>query len=190
MQDDQRRIFEVTGVQIWIGIIIVAIALTIVFEVGVLVGKRRVIKAEMEAARQYDMQTRAAAKTSTEVRLPHRPPSDQTKGPLEAKGNASHAPPSDQQDQLIEQPEGEAEGSQYTVQVGTFGFRQNAENMVNLLRSYEYESWLSPEADEEKTLYCVFIGRFDTRDEAEQFGRSIRETLSYVTEYRVSKIQE
>jgi cell division septation protein DedD len=190
MQNDQRRTFEVTGVQIWIGIIVAAIVLTVVFEVGVLVGKRRVIRAEMEAARQYDMHMRAAAKTSTEVRLPHRSPSDQTREPSEAKGNTSHASPSDQPDQLIEQPEREAERLQYTVQVGTFGSRQNAENMVNLLRSYEYESWLSPEAHEEKTLHCVFVGRFDTKDEAEQFGKSMQKTLSYVTEYRVSRIQE
>ena len=213
-QSKQRRIFEITGVQIWIGLIIVALALTIVFEVGVLVGKKRVIKAEMEAARQYDMQMRAATKTSTEARLPHRSLSDQATEPLEAGRNTEteaarrddiqpgaasetstgggllDTSPRDQTDQSAEQLDVGDKEYQYTIQVGTFGFRQNAENMVNLLRSYEYESWSSSEADEEKTLYCVFIGRFDTRDEAEQFGRSIRETLSYVTEYRVSKIQE
>ena len=168
MQNRQKRIFEVTGAQIWVSLIIVAFALTIVFEVGVSVGKKRVIKAEKEAARQNDIQRRAATSTSTEVKLPRRLSTDQQ----------------------VEQPAVEKKGVQYTVQVGTFGSHENAENLVNLIRSYEYKSWLRPESGTGETLYCVFVGRFDTSDEAEQFGELMRERLSYVNEYRVRKIEE
>jgi len=34
MQNQEKRVFEVTGGQIWAAVIIAAIALTIVFEVG------------------------------------------------------------------------------------------------------------------------------------------------------------
>jgi len=90
----------------------------------------------------------------------------------------------------MEQPKAEKKEAKYTVQVGTFSSYENAVDMVKLLESYEYtNAWLNPESDTEKTLYRVFVGRFDTKDEAEQFGRSLQETLSYVTEYKVKEIQ-
>jgi len=168
MQNQEKRVFEVTGGQIWAAVIIAAIALTIVFEVGVWIGKKRVINAERESARQNDTQIRAATRTPLERDLPYKAPTDQSMEPSEA----------------------EKKEAKYTVQVGTFSSYENAVDMVKLLESYEYtNAWLNPESDTGKTLYRVFVGRFDTEDEAEQFGRSLQETLSYVTEYKVKEIQ-
>ena len=168
MRKRKQRVFEVTGGQVLFVLIIAAVALTVVFEAGVWVGKQRVIKAEQEAALRGDIQTREAAKASTEVKSPHISSSDQS----------------------AEQSEVEEKGADYTVQVGAFNSRQNAENTVELLESYEYKPWLRPELDKEKTLYCVFIGKFDTKAEAEQFGKSLRETLSFITDYQVRKMRE
>ena len=78
----------------------------------------------------------------------------------------------------------------YTAQVATFRSRQNAENLVEKLESYEYESWLEPEPYEKETLYSVFVGAFSTRDEAKQFGTLLQARLSFVTGYMVREIEE
>ncbi len=193
----QKRIFEVTVGQIVISLLIAAIALTAVFEAGVLVGKKRGIKAALEAEQQGDIQTRSPVKVSTEAELPGGEPTDQPAKQLEP----GEAPQSDTQsysaepelprNPLSEQPE-EAlteKAAEYTVQVGAFSSRQNAEGLVNLLKSYEYESWLKPASVQEKTLYFVFAGRFGASEEADKFGRLLRDRLSYITDYKVSEVQ-
>jgi cell division septation protein DedD len=181
MQNREKRIFEVTGGRIWVVLIIAAISLTVVFEVGVWVGKKRVINAEREAARQSDVQMRAATKVPARTNLSHKSSPDQPTGlPSDPRVRGGEEGPL----------EAEKKAAKYTVQVGTFSSYENAVDMVRLLESYEYRAWLSPESDTEKTLYCVFVGRFGARDEAERFGKSLQETLSYVTEYKVREIQE
>ena len=78
----------------------------------------------------------------------------------------------------------------YTIQVGSFGLLQNAENLVAQLKSYEYKSWFKPEPSAEKMLYSVFVGGFKTRDEANQFGGSLRDRLSFIKSYMVREIQK
>jgi len=168
MQNQEKRVYEVTRGQIWVALIITAIALTITFEVGVWVGKKRVINAEREAAQQNDMQMRADTRVPMEKDLPYGEPTGRP----------------------TERPEVEKKEPKYTVQVGIFSSYENAVDMVKLLESYEYIAWLNPESDAEKTLYRVFVGRFDTEVEAEQFGRSLRERLTYITEYKVREIEE
>jgi cell division septation protein DedD len=220
----QPRVFEVTVGQIFVALIIGALALTAVFEAGVWVGKKRVIDAERKAALQSNMQMRAAMGSSTEGNSGYRSSPGQSAEELEAGENtepeasrrdntetrtgteassggnlpydsppelSTENPPSPlYKGEEAEQSDVEEKGVQYTIQVGTFSSRQNARNLVNLLESYEYRSWLMPESDTGEMLYRVFIGRFDTRDAAEKFGREARERLSYVTEYRIRKIQE
>ena len=166
----QKRVFEVTRGQIWATLIIGAISLTIVFEVGVSIGKKRVINAELEEERQGD------------IRMPE---------PKQGAAEANLSPTRTPSKQPAKQLEAQEKKAQYTIQVGTFSSRQNAENLVNLLKSYEYISRLGfVESDAGKTFHCVFVGEFDTKDEADRFGKAMQERLSYIDDYRVREIQE
>lgn len=193
----QKRIFEVTVGQIVISLLIAAIALTGVFEAGVLVGKKRGIKVALEAEQQGDTQKRSPMKVSTEAKLPGREPADQPAKqlePVEDRQSDTQSYPAEPElprNPLSEQP-AEAlteKAAQYTVQVGVFSSRQNAESLVNLLKSQEYESWLKPGSVADRTLYFVFVERFEAREEADKFGRLLRDRLSYITDYKVSKVQ-
>jgi cell division protein FtsN len=192
----QKRIFEVTVGQIGILLLIAAIALTAVFEAGILVGKKRGIKAALEAERQGDI-PRSPMKVSTEAKLPGREPADQPAKQLEpvedrqSDTQSYPAEPDLPRNPLSEQP-AEAlteKAAQYTVQVGVFNSRQNAEGLVNLLKSHEYEAWLKPGSVAARTLYFVFVERFKAREEADKFGRLLQGRLSYITDYKVSKVQ-
>jgi cell division septation protein DedD len=192
----QKRIFEVTVGQIGISLLIAAIALTAVFEAGVLVGKKRGIKAALEAEQQSDKQTRSPMKVSTEANLPGRESAEQLEPGEDRQSDTqpyaaeevstepelSQNPLSDESTEAL--PE---KASQYTVQVGAFSSLQNAESLINLLKSYEYESWLKPRSVEDKTLYFVFVGRFEAREEADKFGRLLQNGSSHITAYKVSK---
>jgi len=195
----QKRIFEVTVGQIGISLLIAAIALTAVFEAGVLVGKKRGVKAALEAEQQGDTQTQSPMKVLTEANLPGRESAEQL-GPGEDRQSDTQSYPAEEvstepelsHNPLSEQP-AEAlteNAAQYTVQVGAFGSLQNAESVVNLLKSYEYESWLRPRSVEDRTLYFVFVGRFGAREEADRFGRLLQNRSSHITAYKVSKIQD
>ena len=94
------------------------------------------------------------------------------------------------EEQSEEQPQVAAGSVYYTVQVGTFGAHQNAENLVAKLKSYEYKSWSRPESSSGRTLYSVLVGGFSTRDEAKQFGDSLQNNLSFVSSYMVREMQE
>jgi cell division septation protein DedD len=186
----QKRIFEVTVGQIGISLLIAAIALTAVFEAGVLVGKKRGIKAALEAEQQNDRQTRSPMKVSTQANLPGTEPADQpAKQPYPAEEVLTE--PELPRNPLSDQPAEELieKAAQYTVQVGVFNSRENAEGLVNLLKSHEYESWLEPRSVADKTLYFVFAGRFEMREEADKLGRLMQDRLSYITDYKVIKVQ-
>ena len=194
----QKRIFEVTVGQIGISLLIAAIALTAVFEAGVLVGKKRGVKAALEAEQQSGKQTHSPMKVSTEANLPGRESAEQLE-PGEDRQSDTQSYPAEEvltepepRNPLSEQP-AEAlteKAAQYTVQVGAFSSLQNAESLVNLLKSYEYESWLRPRSVEDKTLYFVFVGRFGAREEADRFGRLLQNRSSHITAYKVSKMQD
>jgi len=165
----QKRVFSVTGGQIWFALIVAAIGMIVAFEVGVSVGKKRVINAERESMLQDDGRVNAATKLSSELKLPRRFPPGQS----------------------TELSEADEEAVEYTVQVGTFRSRQGAEDLVKLLESYEYRSWLRTEPETETTsLHSVLVGRFDTRDEAERYGRAMVKSLFYINSYMVREISE
>ena len=165
--------------------------------------------AEREAALEDEMQIPAAMKTSTggptlynfsadrstewteagedtELEATLRSNTQMSVDPGALAGeDLRYSSPADQSTQHLGTEE---KKPQYTVQVGTFRSRQNAEDLVKSLESYGYESWVRPEPYGEETLYSVLVGRLDTRDEAEVFGRALRERLLYVTGYMVRKI--
>ena len=92
------------------------------------------------------------------------------------------------QEQPTKQRQTETSVAKYTVQTGAFSSRQNAEDLVALLKSYEYNSWLRPEPIAEGELYSVFVGGFCARDEAKRFGESLKNRLPFVTDYMVREI--
>jgi cell division septation protein DedD len=165
----KKHVYTITGGQIWLALIIAVIGLTIAFEVGVSVGKKRVIEAERESRQQDNIQVESATKLSNQVKLPGKPSQDQPAEPSEA----------------------EVKTAKYTVQVGTYRSRQGAEEMMKLLESYEYAPWMKIEPETETTsLHSVMVGKFDTREEAEKYGRAMQNSLSYVTSYMVREISE
>ncbi len=158
----QKRVFEVTRGKIWLALLIAALALTAVFEIGVLIGTKRTITAQQKAMRRGDARMRLDARASTEVK----PPLTQSTG-----------------QSMTEKGE-----TQYAVQVSTFCTRKNAEEMVRSLESYEYKPWIREESRTEQTLYSVLIGNFNTKEEAQQFGMAISERLSFIPGYMAREI--
>jgi len=157
----QKNGYNITGGQIWLALIVAAIGITIAFEVGVSVGKKRVIEAEQESMQQNNIKVQSATELSNNLKLPLNP------------------------------PEADEEKVKYTVQVGTYRSRQGAEDMMELLESYEYAPWLKTEPETETTsLHSVLVGKFDTRDEAEKYGTAMQNSLSYVNSYMVREISE
>ena len=206
----QKHTYEVTIGQICLAIIIAAIFLTVVFEVGVWIGKQRGIKAKLEADRRTGMPGQPTRKVSTEAKLPGLTSPDthpKQQEPVEAAKpkpagqdnaqpttpqdvTAEAKPPHEPQQAQSREELAAAEAGKYTVQVGAFSSRENAEKLVALLESYEYESWSKPKLVAGKILHFVFIGRFETEQEGEQLGRSMQGKLSYITDYKVRKIQD
>jgi cell division septation protein DedD len=164
----KKRVYEVTRDKILLILFLGTLALTVVYEIGVFVGKKRAIKAQMEVENYDSIQARKPDKVLAEMDIPHKVPKPQIKEPLKD----------------------EVEKMEYTVQVGTFGSRKNAENLVKLLESYEYKSWMDIQTSPERTLYLVMVGSFKTKEEAEDFGNEIKTSLSYITDYRIRKIEE
>lgn len=199
MRKQKKSRLTVTRGQIFLALVVAAIALTAVFEIGVSVGKKRVIEAEQVAAQQNNMPWRSTVPASDEEAPFTDPPSEQaTEAQKPAPQNdtparAASQIPTGGEFPVIppqKQPPTGGKAVQYTVQVGTFSSYQSAEDLVALLKSYEYKSWLRPEPSTEQVLYSVFVGGFDTRDEAKQFGNSLRNRLLFVTDYVVREIQE
>ena len=158
----QKRVFEVTRGKVWLALLIAALALTAVFEIGVLIGRKRTITAQQEAMRRGDARMLLDARASTEAKQRLTQSTGQS---MAEKGE-----------------------TRYAVQISTFRTRENAEEMVSSLESYEYKPWIREESRTEETLYPVLIGNFDTKNEAWQFGRAISERLSFIPGYMVREI--
>ena len=168
----EKRVFEVTRGQLWTTLVIAAIALAIVFELGVWVGKRRVISAERELTAQYNAQIRENAERENSRSVPQASPPEQTEEASKTENKAKSAP------------------GKYTIQVGTFRSRQNAADLSESLVAQEHESWLETDLNTGEALYCVFLGRFETKEEAEQYVRSLQEQSSDLTGYRIRELRE
>jgi hypothetical protein len=64
-----------------------------------------------------------------------------------------------------------APDSVFTLQVGAFGSKANAETLIRKLKLKHKEVSCVPAVVEERTFYRVWVGNFDTREAAERFGR-------------------
>ena len=197
----KKRTFEVTRGQIFLALIVMAVALTAAYETGISAGKKRIIEAERMIIQKTDTPLGSTAPVPGTDNLPTTPPPDRVEPQNTMQKSdkqmrsASQMPiggdlPIMPEEQTEDQPQVVAGSVYYTVQVGTFGAHQNAENLVAKLKSYEYKSWLRQESSSGRTLYSVLVGGFSTRDEAKQFGDSLRNNLSFVSSYMIREIQE
>jgi hypothetical protein len=69
----------------------------------------------------------------------------------------------------------------FSVQVGAFGSKANAETLVKKLKPKYREVSCVSGVVEERTFYRVWVGKFDTREAAERFGKEkmMREGFVY-----------
>jgi DedD protein len=66
----------------------------------------------------------------------------------------------------------------FTVQVGSFSRKDNAERLYQLLMKKGYKSYLREYRDDGKMLYRVRVGNLSTRKEAEELqGSLMKEAL-------------
>ncbi|MEK7400275.1 MAG: SPOR domain-containing protein, partial [Candidatus Poribacteria bacterium] len=54
----------------------------------------------------------------------------------------------------------------YSIRIGVFGFKENADKTIALMKSKNYDPWIKYKASKRQ----VYIGRFKTEKEADQFG--------------------
>lgn len=62
----------------------------------------------------------------------------------------------------------------FSVQVGAFGSRENAEKLAGDLKGKGYDAFVKQASIEGKTLYKVLVGRFDSRSNASSQAESIK----------------
>jgi len=62
----------------------------------------------------------------------------------------------------------------FTIQVGSFSKRQNADKLLGGLRERGMQPYLSQRANGSRTYYRVRVGRFDSRKEAELLASRLR----------------
>lgn len=196
-QAQQKKGFVITYGYLFLFLIIFAIMLAGAFGMGVYMGKERLIQAETKAIRQSEIQPPIMTKNIAESNPQEVPATNNPRQENinnEPQTTASNLPktittvPVPNQSQESIRPEYTVI-PQYTVQVGVFGSRENAEKLAKILNSYEYDSWILSKTNNEKTLHFVFNGRFGTKEEAERAGKLMQERITYIKEYKVKEIE-
>jgi cell division septation protein DedD len=182
----QARTFEVTIIHIWIAALIVLVVVTIAFEIGVLVGRKKAGIVPFTMMQQGNSQRRVGVEVPTE-RAPIS--ADQVTKPFAAEEKEMQYEVST--DELAEEKNTGKE-TQYTIQVGAFSSRQNAEDMANSLQADGYTCWVYTESlsDIEEAINVVFVGRFETKQVAKRFGDMLLDRLADLPEYRIREIRE
>jgi len=194
--EKQKRGFFVGIGYLVLFVIIFALALGLTFELGINIGKKRLIKEEMEAINQSStpapLITKAIDNTSESV--------DKGSDVSQTKNDTPTSIPVDNQPSknLVENKTPQTSETtksdyiitpRYTVQVGVFSSRQNAEKLANMLNAYEYDSWVMSKTDSQQTLHFVFNGRFEIKEDAEKFGKMLKERLTFINDYKIKKLE-
>jgi hypothetical protein len=182
-----RRVFEITVVHIWIVVLIAVIALTITFELGVLLGKKKMINDELEAIRRGDIQIQDP------YNVQNTDPDVKNRSLLSRKSKSGQNILNEGSSRDLNGWVGSSdleESDFYTIQVGVFSSQYNAKNLTNMLTSEGYEAWIDIKSDTEIPSYGVMIGRFKEADEARRLGDSILEKMSDLTDYKIKEFRE
>jgi len=90
--------------------------------------------------------------------------------------------------QVSEEPKDTETQSEYTVKLGTFGSKNNADELVKSLKVAGYNPQVRTETVDDKKVYHIFIGKFNTSGEAKEFGRSLKEKETSVTDYMIKEM--
>jgi len=78
--------------------------------------------------------------------------------------------------------------SEYTVKLGTFASRDNADELIKSLKASGYSPQIRSEMVGDKKVYHIYIGKFGTSGEAKDFGRSLKENETSVTDYMIKEM--
>ncbi|MGQ9609538.1 MAG: transglycosylase domain-containing protein [bacterium] len=75
----------------------------------------------------------------------------------------------------------------YTVKLGTFSSQENAEKLINSLKSLGYSPRLISENIGGQEVHHVYIGKFDDSTKAKEFGESLQGKSSYITDFLIKE---
>jgi membrane peptidoglycan carboxypeptidase len=78
--------------------------------------------------------------------------------------------------------------SEYTVKVGTFATKSNADELMKSLKASGRNPQIRTEMVDDKKVYHIYIGKFKTSGEAKDFGRSLKENETSVTDYMIKEV--
>ncbi len=159
--EKQKRIFEVTVIQLWVASLIMLLVMVIVFEIGIKLGKKQILKAQFRTSQQNSMQ--------------------RSIGTMEAAGTRLTEQVRIEKRKLQYTVQVGSFGSQQNAaaQIGSLESRGYASWLE-----------AGPFPDTDKTVHRVLTGRFDTRAAAELFGEALQAELSGIVGYKVREIGE
>jgi cell division septation protein DedD len=79
------------------------------------------------------------------------------------------------------------QGEVYSIRVGVFNSKENADEVTALMKSKNYDSWIKYDASAKQATNQVYIGRFKTKKEANQFGELMKKELPWTSGYIIEK---
>ncbi len=193
----EPRYYEVSRKQIFLFIFIASLALTAVFNIGIYIGKRRVINAELKEEQQkidnilseiesinysinynHDTEEQIEKKPKTEDLSEKKKTNSELQKGIDIKDKAK----------ISAEEKSFNETKKYTVKVATFTRQENAENLLNLIKTFGYESWIISDLD--KKTFHVIIGKFDSRDLAESFGKELKNKHEFINGYIIREFKD
>ncbi len=69
--------------------------------------------------------------------------------------------------------------------MGRFSSQENAEKLMNSLRSLGYNPRVTSEDIGGQKVHHVYIGNFDNSSKAKEFGESLQGKSSYITDFLI-----
>jgi hypothetical protein len=72
-------------------------------------------------------------------------------------------------------------GNFYAIQLGAFGSKESANNLVEVLEEKGYKTKTLEKKTDDKTLYKVFYGRYTNKADAEKVQKDLEKKLNLVT---------
>ena len=78
----------------------------------------------------------------------------------------------------------------YSVSVGIFESYENAEKLVNIIKSNKYSPWIRSYAYNGETNHGVYLGAFESKDKAEEFAQSVRKKIPFITNYVIVELKQ